>query len=83
MTKIYLGNQQYEIHIGHRKLTLTCEELDEMQEDIVGEMELLTNELNEKIDEVEDLRLKVSELDDVVSDLETQIVEYEAEKEHE
>ena len=80
MTKIYLGANLYEIHLGHQKFTFSGDELDELNEENVDKIEELEKENEDFFDIVEDLETKISELDDVVSDLERQIVELIEEK---
>jgi len=59
MTKIYLGGELWELHIGHQKLQLSTSELDELCEDKVEtikslekDIENLQNEIDKQDDEL-------------------------------
>ena len=77
MTKIYQGNGLVEIHIGHQKITLSEDELAEMQEEVLEELSEVNHELELSIELIDKLEEENDDLTMVVSDLETQILVYE------
>ncbi len=75
MTKIYLGNALYEIHIGHQKITLSEDELAELNEEILEELGQVNKELEELIEENEELNEKLEEKDKEILTLMEQLME--------
>lgn len=73
MTKIYLGNNLYECHLGHQKITLSGDELEEISQEFVDKIEELEKE-NEKFQE------EISTLEEQNEDLEKQLWEKNATK---
>jgi len=67
MTKVYLGDNLYEIHIGHRVLQFSGDELTEICEDYVEplqqELERMDTDYKVLSDENDTLEDRVSELE--------------------
>ena len=80
MTKIYLGGNLYEIHIGHQKITLSGDKSDELSSEFVEELAEVNHELELSIELIDKLEEENDDLQDAVSTLELQIWKYEDQK---
>jgi len=78
MTKQYIGDNLYELHIGFQKITLSTDEIDEVVDEFIETHEDFEN-LKEKI---EDLKEIIEEKNEEIFVLTGQIIEYEGKSEH-
>lgn len=66
MTVQYIGNNLYELHIGHQKITLSKDEIDEVIDEFISEHEII----DKKDDEIYDLEEKLSTAERKIYELE-------------
>lgn len=86
MTVQYVGNHLYDIHLGHQKIVLSKNDIEEIQEfnfetmKSTESIEALQNKNEDLEEKLSDAETKIEEKDEEIHELTQQIVDYESKR---